>query len=275
MTKLFSYVVVDDTGFAPNPFGNYCTLACCKPDIRKAAEVNDWIVGTGSKKNNESDKIIYAMKVTEKISFARYSEDEEFKDRRDNIYFLDEKKDWKQKWYLFSWEKIPGNDNGKLIEFLIRNFGIEWVKSAQIKRNDDGKTIMVTSETNFLSLTLNEKKTNLNLKIDDGRTDKFIVKTEKDELNIYQKDNKYHYINDMNHDLGGIYVLISDHFYYFGKKAELIPSEFRDETNKSKNIIKKGPNCKCKFNEEFVKNFLKWIEDNFEKMSARKTSRFQ
>lgn len=92
--------------------------------------------------------------------------------------------------YLFSWEKIPGNDNEKLIEFLIRNFGIEWVKLAQIKKNDDGKTIIVTNELNYLSLTLNDEKTNVKLEINDGRIDKFIVKTENDELNIYH-DNMH------------------------------------------------------------------------------------
>lgn len=44
----------------------------------------------------------------------------------------------------------------------------------------------MTNDTNFLSLTLNNEKTNVNLEIDDGRTDKFIVKTENGELNIYE-----------------------------------------------------------------------------------------
>ncbi|WP_225761747.1 hypothetical protein [Acinetobacter sp. Marseille-P8610] len=33
--KIFSYVVSRDFGFAPNPFFNFCTLATCKPKIRK------------------------------------------------------------------------------------------------------------------------------------------------------------------------------------------------------------------------------------------------
>lgn len=32
---LYSYVVAHDFGFAPNPFDGLCTLATCKPDIRK------------------------------------------------------------------------------------------------------------------------------------------------------------------------------------------------------------------------------------------------
>ena len=42
--SLFSYVVRSDGGFAPNPFFGYCTLATCKPRIRKGALVGDWIV---------------------------------------------------------------------------------------------------------------------------------------------------------------------------------------------------------------------------------------
>ena len=101
----------------------------------------------------------------------------------DEIWLLDDI--YKDK-YLFSWEIIPGNGNGRLIEILMQNFSIEWVKAAKINKNDDGKTIRVTNGMNFLSLTLNNEKTNVNLEIDDGRTDEFIVKTENGERNIYK-----------------------------------------------------------------------------------------
>ena len=95
--RLYSYVVKSDTGFAPNPFWNYCTVACCKPKIRKNADVNDLIVGTGSKHNVGQDKLIYAMEIIEKITFEQYSEDRKFRnkiphfglieERGDNIYY--------------------------------------------------------------------------------------------------------------------------------------------------------------------------------------------
>jgi hypothetical protein len=69
----------------------------------------------------------------------------------------------------------------------MQNFSIKWVKAAKINKNDDGKTIRVTNGMNFFSLTLNDEKTNVNLEIDDGRTDEFIVKTENGELNIYKE----------------------------------------------------------------------------------------
>ncbi|MDD4591925.1 MAG: hypothetical protein PHG06_16095 [Parabacteroides sp.] len=100
---LYSYVITRDYGFAPNPFGEYCTLATCKPGIRKAAEVGDWVIGTGSdsQKYNIGNRLIYAMRIDEKISFSEYWNDPRFQDKKpvmngskkqkygDNIYYFD------------------------------------------------------------------------------------------------------------------------------------------------------------------------------------------
>ena len=77
MPNLFSYVLRYDDGAAPNPFGGTCTLAICKPAIRRKAEVGDWVVGTGSKNspiNNISGQLVYAMKVTQKMTLRQYDE---------------------------------------------------------------------------------------------------------------------------------------------------------------------------------------------------------
>ena len=39
--RLFTYVIVSDSGFAPNPYWGYCTLATCKPVIRRVAKADD------------------------------------------------------------------------------------------------------------------------------------------------------------------------------------------------------------------------------------------
>jgi hypothetical protein len=70
--KLHSYVVARDYGFAPNPFFGVCTLATCKPGIRKVAQIGDWVVGTGSKKRKRDKRIVYAMRVTGAITFSQY-----------------------------------------------------------------------------------------------------------------------------------------------------------------------------------------------------------
>lgn len=71
-----------DYGFAPNPFGGYCTLAACKPEIRKAALVGDWIVGTGSKDAGLQEHLVYAMRVTETLAYDEYWNDPRFAAKR-------------------------------------------------------------------------------------------------------------------------------------------------------------------------------------------------
>lgn len=77
--RLFSYIVARDYGFAPNPFYGWCTLATCKPRIRSAAAVGDWIVGTGAKtKYNLAGHLLYAMQVEEAMGLDAYWNDERF-----------------------------------------------------------------------------------------------------------------------------------------------------------------------------------------------------
>ena len=86
MPKLYSYVVARDFGFAPNPFYGFCTLATCKPRIRKAAQVGDWIIGTGSKSKGRKRHIVYAMCVNEVMSFNEYWQDPRFHQKRPDMY---------------------------------------------------------------------------------------------------------------------------------------------------------------------------------------------
>lgn len=174
--KIFSYVITCDAGFAPNPFGEYCTLACCKPRIRVRALIGDWVVGTGSSRSVGNNKLIYAMKISEKLSFENYSTDGRFK------------------------YKIPNTGN--------------------IYRCGD---------------------------------------------NIYYKDkgqwkqrSSFHGPKDMERDLDGKFVLISNHFFYFGRNAITIPRKFQQ-------IIKKGPGRKNNFEPGFVIEFIRWLENDFSK----------
>jgi hypothetical protein len=76
MTRLFSYCIPYDDGAAPNPYWGVCTLAICKPAIRRAAKKGDWVVGTGSKRtltgHDFSGRVVYAMEVTNVLSMAEY-----------------------------------------------------------------------------------------------------------------------------------------------------------------------------------------------------------
>src|SRR5690242_837631 len=75
MPTLFSYCIPYDDGAAPNPFWGLCTLAICKPRIRKSAKIEDWVVGTGSVNSPIGDisgRVVYAMRVTQKMTMEDY-----------------------------------------------------------------------------------------------------------------------------------------------------------------------------------------------------------
>lgn len=83
---LYSYVVARDYGFAPNPFFGACTLATCKPSIRKHAQVGDWVVGTGSATNRRRGYLVFAMRVAETATYSEYWQDARFELKRPNLY---------------------------------------------------------------------------------------------------------------------------------------------------------------------------------------------
>lgn len=87
MRVLYSYVVAYDSGFAPNPFNGFCTLATCKPEIRKRANIGDWVIGTGSHRKGvrRGGFLVYAMRVDEALSFEKYWDDSRFLKKRPNL----------------------------------------------------------------------------------------------------------------------------------------------------------------------------------------------
>jgi hypothetical protein len=90
--NLFSYIVTTDNGFAPNPFGGICTLACAKPNIRRNANVGDWIIGTTPPPNR--GRLVFAMRVDRGLPFEMYWDFPEYECKKpakdngcgDNIY---------------------------------------------------------------------------------------------------------------------------------------------------------------------------------------------
>ena len=105
---LYSYIVTVDAGFAPNPFHGSCTLACCKPEIRRTAQEGDYVVGLRPK--HLGNHVVFAMQVTETLEFDDYWRDGRFRNKRpnmqaggekavgDNIYHRDKKGQWQQEW---------------------------------------------------------------------------------------------------------------------------------------------------------------------------------
>lgn len=99
----FRYKLDHDFGLAPNPFWGTMSLAVCKGDIRinKNLQIGDWIIGTGSKRLKKDKRLIYAMRVEEKLTFDDYWNDPRFQCKKpilngslvqmygDNIYHTD------------------------------------------------------------------------------------------------------------------------------------------------------------------------------------------
>lgn len=183
--KFKTYIVARDYGFAPNPFGEYCTLACCKQNIRRHVNVGDWIFGTGSKQKNMAGKLVFAMNVTERLTFQQYWNDPRFEYKKPIM-------------------------NGSLVQMYGDN----------IYHRD--------------------------------------AKTED-----WQQENSHHSLpngtvngHNLERDLSGRYVLISEHFYYFGESAIDIPDRFKDElcvtAQGHKNIDQK-----------VALEFLSWLSKNY------------
>jgi len=165
----------------------------------------------------DSERLKNFLKEKFDIEFNKTTEINKSKDNK-TIRVYDRK--------LFSWDNVPGKDSDRLIKFLKENLGIGLVGTIKIEKIDDVKTIRIsaeqvvpkvknpqkispikrlnlklrnkigrigsfgaTCEKNYLSLNLNDKKTKVNLKIGDVRTDEFMAKTENGELNIYYRNN--------------------------------------------------------------------------------------
>ena len=111
--RVFRYVVPRDFGFAPNPFFGVCTLATCKPEIRRKALVGDLIVGINGRPPSKRpkqhiDRLVYLMRVAETVTFDQYWQDAKFQRKKpdfqrsrmyaygDNIYRSDARGNWIQ-----------------------------------------------------------------------------------------------------------------------------------------------------------------------------------
>ena len=139
--NIFSYKVEHDLGLAPNPFHNFCTLAVCKSSIRRNRNlsIGDWVIGTGSEALGNTNHLIYAMKVEEKLTFNEYWEDERFESKKpiiegslvkiygDNIYHQDaNNEEWTQENSAHSLDQGLTNE-----DHLKRDIGGKYVLVSQ------------------------------------------------------------------------------------------------------------------------------------------------
>lgn len=97
-----SYIITRDYGFAPNPFDGVCTLATCKPEIRRLSQIGDWVIATGSAGHDASGRLVCLMEVNEILTYTSYWDDPRFQSKKpimngsqkqlygDNIYHQQE-----------------------------------------------------------------------------------------------------------------------------------------------------------------------------------------
>jgi|ERR1019366_6459345 hypothetical protein len=155
MTKLFSYVVDHDLGLAPHPSGGCCSLVECKhgygryKNIVELAEKNDWVVGTGgvSGESAGKGKLIYAMRVDEKLTLGKYCDDNRFKERIDAKRHSPRK----NRFALVSRHFFYFGDNAIRIPARFKNFPLE--KKGQGFRYKNFTEDFISDFTNWLETT--------------------------------------------------------------------------------------------------------------------------
>jgi hypothetical protein len=117
-------------------------LAVCKSSIRKNKniEIGSWVIGSGSKKLKNIDKLIFAMQVDEKLTFNQYWDDPRFQYKKpivngslvqmygDNIYHQDSIGQWIQ-------------------ENSAHSLGNEKPNIGHLKRDTEGGFVLIS--TNF------------------------------------------------------------------------------------------------------------------------------
>ncbi len=96
---VWTYVITDDTGIAPNHEAPATTLAICKPKIRRNAQPGDLVLAfNGSSLSHRPHSVRWAGRVSEVIPMVLYWFDSRFRDKRpdrsrtpDNIYCFTDK----------------------------------------------------------------------------------------------------------------------------------------------------------------------------------------
>ena len=76
MPNYYSYIMCYDDGAAPNAENKLLTLAICKPQIRRTAQVGDIVMaynGSQLLKNTREKRIIYIAKITGSIPMSDYA----------------------------------------------------------------------------------------------------------------------------------------------------------------------------------------------------------
>lgn len=235
---VYEYVMTSDSGFAPNPFHGTCTLACCKPKIRKG--VANEIFGK-IKKTLASDKRLTKEKKEEILKDLGLEATEEelknFDSQIKDLFLCGNERLLKK--YIKCQSKEAFIKNQKI--YIIGLAGKQLKEKLGKAGEDKNPMVYVMRVTDILTYDQYYHDDKYKEKIPHG----FNVVDANDNTsinwcgdNIYKSvegqnpdagelavKKAFHDKNDKKHDLSGEYVLVSDaeNFIYYGKKAGEAP----------------------------------------------------
>ncbi len=86
---------------------------------------------------------------------------------------------------LFTWDDVPGPDNGKVRSYLRRTFGEDWMEHADISKSSDERTITMASGNDWLEFALDGNNIKATVRTDDGEGHELAVREEMDRLIVY------------------------------------------------------------------------------------------
>ncbi len=88
---------------------------------------------------------------------------------------------------FFEWNNINEKEKIKIKNFIDNNYDIEWMKSANIAKTEDGKILRIFTNINSIEIDLYEEMEKAILRINGSRNYELIAKKENNKLNIYKQ----------------------------------------------------------------------------------------
>ena len=108
-TRIYRYVITHDGGMAPNPRGDFLSLATCKPIIRSVAREGDWVLGNRSSPANE--RVVWAGRISRVIEIGDYGR--EFAKREDALFERSTSGHLVRKKHFLSWYHPTADQQAK------------------------------------------------------------------------------------------------------------------------------------------------------------------
>lgn len=214
--KIYTYRMIYDSGFAPNPYFGLCTLSCCKPKIRK--EVAKCIFEN------------FYIEFKSEKGCKRLTTDLKIKN---NIDCLQGIKDYCNNGKLKSY--IDFSEFIKSLEIYVVGIVGSRLKTNTIEEGSIVYIMQVTDIEDFFSYWENEKysckkpdeecfikNADCSYSYKNCGDNIYELYRDKSAVTIHPSFH-YHpgenFVGTISHDLSGEYVLISDNFIYYGANA--------------------------------------------------------